>query len=540
MTGQICSAKDILTKDVLTIATMQEWDILHPISYQTAASESIMHMLQRQMVYRDMTGKVLPEVAIEVPSFKNKLAKFITEKGQRKIAAIWEIRPEAQWSDGVPITCKDWKFSWTVGINDNVSKSEKNIYSKIESITYSDAHPQKCKVQYSNDEWTFDRDLPPFLPEHIEGSIYNKWGNEKAQSYEQNSMYVKAPAAAGLYSGPYVVSEIKLGSFISLKVNPKFWGKPPTIKKIIIKFISDSNTLRPYLQTEQIDMILPVGFPPDLAILFSKELKEKQTVHFINSSLYQGLFLNLENEILKDELVRKAIATVINKKKMTDAFFEGLLKPADTIISEADLAFLRKKPAFDIALAEKYLDQAGWKLSADKKSREKKGQKLILEFKTSAGIRVLETVQTYLCAEFQKIQIECQIKNQPPREFLGESVPHGKFQLAMFGQATYPDTSLKGLFHSGEIPSAKNAWAGGNIQRLSSEKMDQLISDYDHEFDFNKRIMILKNMDQMIIEHNWVVPLYHRREAVVLPKIFSGFTDDFKGTTLVYPERWRM
>ena len=64
----------------LTIATMQEWDTLHPISYQTVASESIMHMIQRQMVYRDITGKVLPEIAEDIPSIKNKKAKIILIK----------------------------------------------------------------------------------------------------------------------------------------------------------------------------------------------------------------------------------------------------------------------------------------------------------------------------------------------------------------------------------------------------------------------------------------------------------------------------
>jgi peptide/nickel transport system substrate-binding protein len=522
----------------LTIATMQEWDTLHPISYQTAASESIMHMIQRQMVYRDITGKVLPEIAEDIPSIKNKKAKIITENGKKKIVATWKIRKEAVWSDQVPITCKDWKFSWTVGLNDKVSKTEKNIYSKIENITYVEGQPKICTVTYATDEWTFDRDLPPFLPEHVEGDIYKKWGDQKPQSYEQNSLYIKQPSTAGLYSGPYVISEIKIGSFITLKANPHFWGDRPQIQNIIIKFITDTNTLRPYLQTGQIDMVLPVGFPPDLAIAFSKELTAKQKVHFIKSSLYQGLFLNLENEILKDDRVRKALALSINKKYLTEAFFGGMLTPAETIISEADAAFIKRNSKTDIKSAQKLLDQAGWVLSADQKSRQKNGKKLIFDFKTSAGIRVLETLQTYLCSEFQKIQVECQIKNQPPRVFLGESVPHGQFELGMFGQSTYPDSSLKGLFHSEEIPSDKNSWAGGNSIRLKSKKMDQLINEYDHQTDFKKRLTLMQKIDQLIIEHNWIIPLYHRREAVVLPKNLLGFTDDFKGTTLVYPERW--
>lgn len=524
-------------KDNLVIATMQEWDIIHPISYQTAASEAIMHMMQRQMVYRNISGQVLPEIAVEIPSLKNKKAKITSDHGRKKIVAEWQIKPQAKWGDNVPITCRDWQFAWTVGMNDKVSKSEKNIYAKIESIQFSDSDLKKCIVTYASDEWTFDRDLPPFLPQHIEGAIYEKWGNEKAQSYEQNSLYIKSPATAGLYNGPYLVSEIKIGSHILLKANPNFWGSVPQIKNITIKFIADTNTLRPYLQTEQINMILPVGFPSDLAIAFSKELK-KQKVHFIKSSLYQGLFLNLNNEILKDQLVRKAIASAINKKELTKAFFDDQLNPAETIIAETDPAFTMRPSENNIKNSATYLDQAGWKLSADKKSREKNGQKLILDFKTSSGIRILEVIQNYLCAEFKKIQIECSIKNQPARIFLGESVPHGDFAIGLFGQSTYPDTSQKGLFHSQEIPSEKNAWAGGNIIRLRSEKMDQLIFAYDHEFDFAKRLKLMKKIDGIIAENKSIIPLYHRKEAVVLPLNLNGFSDDFRGTALAYPEKW--
>ena len=76
--------------------------------------------------------------------------------------------------------------------------------------------------------------------------------------------------------------------------------------------------------------------------------------------------------------------------------------------------------------------------------------------------------------------------------------------------------------------------------RFKSDKMDKIISDYDHEFNFNKRLKLMKAIDEVITENKSVIPLYHRKEAVVLPKNFSGFTDDFKATSLVYPERWSL
>lgn len=520
------------------IAVIQEWDIFHPISYQTASSEAFMHFFQRNMTRQAMTGQVVAEAAVEVPTLKNKKVTIIQDGGKKKVRAVWQIRPEVAWGDKTPVTCADWKFSWEVGMNDNVSKTEKGFFSKIEKIEWADKEPKKCTVTYVSDEWTFDRDLPPFLPLHLEKSLFDQW-KHKTQAYEQNSNYVKNPSLPGLYNGPYMIEEIKPGSHVSLKVNPNFWGEKPQIQKIVIKHYGDPNALRPNLESHQVDMISAVGFPPDMAIAMSEEKSSLFKVHFIQSPLYQGLFFNSENEIMKDLAIRKAIGLAVNKEEITKAFFKGALNPAYTIISEGDRAFKDLKKKSDLNQAKKILDEAGWKLGADGK-RSKDGKKLTVEFRTSAGLRVLETIQTYICAELNKANMDCVAKNQPPRLFLGETVPHGDFAVAMFGQATYPDSSLKGLFGSNEIPSEKNAWAGGNSTRIRSEKMDAVLKKFDMEWDQNKRIKLLQEIDQLIRENAWVIPLYHRREAVAIPAKMSGFTDDLKGTAAVFPERWKL
>ena len=526
-------ASGILSAQELKIGILQEWDILHPISYQTAASESVMHFLQRQIVYRRPDGTVLPEVAVQVPSFKNKKAREIVEGGKKIIVADWDLRPEAVWSDGQPITCADWKLAWQVGLNDKVSKTEKGIYTKISDITWAKGN-KKCTVKYSDNSWAFDRDLPPFLPSHIESQVYQKWAYQQPQAYEQNSNYVKNPSLAGLYSGPYKIQEIKLGQYILFVANEKYWGQKPSIQKILLKYIPDSNLIKSYLSSGQVQAIAPVGLPFDVALNIQSSAMKGVHVQLIPSFLYQALFLNLESPSLKFAEVRQALSLAIDKETLVKSFFNSQLEPAMSIQSEEK----NSKNIFkgDIKKANELLDKNGWKLNLG--LRQKNGQKLIVVFKTSAGLKVLENIQVYLCDRFSQVGVQCSIKNEPTRVFLGDSVPRGQFEIGLFGNATYPDTSLKGLFHSAEIPNTKNAWAGGNVIRLVNAQMDQLLNQYDSEKSGAVRKKILNQMDQMVIQNHWIIPLYHRKEAMILPSGLKGFQNDFRSTTMVFPEKW--
>lgn len=510
----------------LQIGIIQEWDTLHPVSYQTAATESILQFMYRDIVYRDASGKILPNLAVSIPKLKNK-------------QAVWTLQENAKWSDGTAITCADWHLGWQVGLSDFVSKTEKNIYSKITKLQWDAKSPKKCTVTYATDEWTYDRDLPPVLPSHLEKQTFTTT-NTKVGAYEQNSNYVKNPTLKGLYSGPYQVTEYKIGSHIIFEENPHFFGKKPEIKKIIIKHVASTATLKSYLLSKEIGGISAVGFPPDLALDFATDSSLKDfTVHFNNGPIFQGLFINNEDELMKNHYVREALALAINKKELTKAFLGGKLNPAETIISENDLAFSARPASYNPKQAEALLDKNGW-VKDTTGIRKKNGKPLEIEFKTSAGIKLYETLQVSICEYFKRVGVLCKIKNEPPRVLLGDSVPKGNFQIALFGNTTYPDTSLKGLYHSNDIPTEKNAWAGGNILRFKSKEMDQLLEKYDKEWSQNKRVQMMQKIDEILMTQKAVIPVYHRREAIVLPKALTGVVQSATGTGMAKPENWKL
>ena len=523
----------------LRITMIQEWSQFNPITYNLASVEALLPFLIRGLTARTADGGVIPDLAESIPSLKNKTAVKIIENGNSKVQASWRISPKAKWGDGKPVICADFKLAWMIGSHKNVSTQSRANYLKIQNVEWDEKWPQNCKVTYSGQDWSFDRDLPYPIPSHLEALVFEGHKNE-SEGYDRNSTYVKDPTLAGLYSGPYLVKEFKLGSHVVLEPNPHYGGKTPEIQKIIITHLSDTSAIRAQLLSNQTDVVSAVGFPLDTAIALADESEKEAVpfkVRFQSSSIFQGLFMQADQGPLKEVLVRKAIAFAIDKETLVKAFFYGKIDAANSFLPQLHSAFVKKPVEFSRDQARASLEQAGWVIGRNG-NREKEGKPLSLEFKTSAGIKVYENIQLQICDQLKQVGVVCKIKNEPPRVLLGESVPKGQFDLALFGQPITPETSLTSSFSSVEIPSEKNSWAGGNVMRWRNLKLDSLLKAFDQEWSPNKRNAIIKKMEDLYIQDRPFVPLYHRKEAMVIPKALQGVSDDFGGTGFAFPEKW--
>src|SRR5262249_48458720 len=145
-------------------------------------------------------------------------------------------------------------------------------------------------------------------------------------------------------NGPYVLSELKLGSHISFVPNPHFYGKAPKIKKIVFKVIPNTGTLEANLRSGTIDMIAPLGLSFDQALAFEKRVKADKlpfNLIFKEGITYEHIDLNMENPFLTDVKVRQALIHAINRDEISTALFEGKQKPALHNISPLDPGFTK-------------------------------------------------------------------------------------------------------------------------------------------------------------------------------------------------------
>lgn len=519
------------TNAELKIGASQEFENLNPLIGTMSATTYMSSMVNRSFITLTPDLKWEPQLAKAVPSVKNGLAKLVDRPdGKKGMVVTWEIIDKANWGDGKPVVCADLEFSWKVGLNPNVSIGSREPYEDIESIKWEAATPKKCIVTYKVAKWDFFRNLPTPMPQHIEQAVMDKYGKQK-EGYDKNSNYTKNPTNPGLYNGPYVLKELKLGSHVTFEPNPQFYGTQPSIKKILFKLIPNTGTLEANLRSGTIDMISPLGLSFDQAVLFDQKATSESLpfqVKFKEGTTYEHIDFDLGNPILKDIKVRQALIYSINRDELTKALFEGKQKPAFHNLSPNDPWYTTdpskiKVYSYSKRTAAKLLDEAGWKMGKDG-VREKDGKRLTFNFMTTAGNKTRETVQAILQNQWRAVGVEVNIKNEPARVFFSETTKKRKFEgMAMYAWVSMPEASPRSTLHSEMIPSEKNSWSGQNQPGWVNKTVDGLIESLDKEFDAEKRKGIAHKILKSYTEDAPVIPLYYRTEIAVIPKNLKNY-----------------
>jgi peptide/nickel transport system substrate-binding protein len=520
-----------LNNTELKIGMIQEFENFNPLIATMNATTIMSKLVMRDLVTINADGKWTPQLAKSIPSLENGGAKLVTVAGVKKIEAVWEIQEAAVWGDGKPVICDDYAFAIKVASAATVSVGEKEVYTQVEKVTVDPINPKKCTFLYDKAKWDFHQ-LGTFhaLPKHLEEKIFNMYGAENG-GYEKNSLYVKDPYNVGLYNGPYLLQEIQLGDHVTFVPNPKWWGEPAKIKKIIFKLIPNTGTLEANLRSGTIDMISTLGMALDQALAFEKKVKAETlpyNVLFQPSTVYEHIDLNLDNPALKDIRVRKALNFSMNREELVASLFEGKQSPAIHSVTPKD-PWYTDDPAkvtiykYNPREAERLLDEAGWKVGADG-IRTKNGKRLSFTLMTTAGNKTRELVQVYLQNKWKQVGIEVNSKNEPARVFFGETTKKRAFDsMALFAWVSSPENTPKATFLSTNIPSAKNGYSGQNQMGWVNKKVDKLLLDLDLEFVHEKRVAIIHEVLKYYTDEVPVLPLYYRSDVAVIPTQLTGF-----------------
>lgn len=449
--GQASSGSAKLpTNAELKIGISQEFENMNPIVANMAATTYMQRMVMRSLVVLDADGKWITQLAKQIPTLENGAARTIKVKGKDTVQADWEILENAVWGDGTPVTCEDIAFTVKVATSENVSVADKESYTQLADIKIDPKNARKCTITYDKLRWDFYKMTQLYLPKHLEEPVFKKFGATK-EGYEKNSLYTKDPTNAGLYNGPYLITGIQLGDNVAFAPNPKFFGTAPKIQKIIIKVIPNTGTLEANLRSGTIDTISVLGLAFDQALAFEKKIKEEKLPYetlFQPSAVYEHIDLNLDNPILKDIKVRKALVYAINREDLVNALFEGKQKVALHNFTPLDPWYTDDPNKITVYKynkreAERLLDEAGWKAGADG-IRTKDGKRLSFTLMTTAGNKTRELVQVYLQNQWKQVGIEVSTKNEPARNFFGETTKKRKFDsMALFAWVSSPEASPK-------------------------------------------------------------------------------------------------
>lgn len=513
---------------LLRIGTSQEFEILHPIIAQMGMSSYIFQMTNNGIVTIDADWKNVCVLCTTYPTLENKLAKKLPGG---KLEVNWELKEDLKWGDGTPVTGHDVKFGWEIGNHPNVSIPFRDIFERVESIEVDEKNPKKFRMVLRKQRYDF-ASLHTFylIPKHIEGPVFEATKGTLGQ-YEKQTKYNTDPTNPGLYFGAYVVSELKLGSHVTLTPNPYALQKPH-IQKIIFKYIPNSQSLEANLLAGSIDMIPePSGMTFDQALSLQEridsdsKLADRIKITMREGTVFEHVTFNFRDPIVRDIRVRKALAYASDRETLVKALFKDKLKVAHQDTHPLDPYYTNDVThyPYDLDKANALLDEAGWKLGEDG-LRTKDGKPLQLTLMTTAQNKNREQVQVYLQAQWKKIGVDVKIHNEPPRVFFGETVRKGLFpNLAMFAWISSPDNPPQTILDTSSIPTKANGFSGQNSGAFSNKEMDKRFQMINVEFDFEKRKEHMSVIQKIYTDELPALPLYLRAEFAVIPKNLQGF-----------------
>ncbi|PZO87011.1 MAG: hypothetical protein DI626_04975, partial [Micavibrio aeruginosavorus] len=323
----------------------------------------------------------------------------------------FNLRPEAKWADGKPVTAEDvvWTFKTVMEKGAPFFKAYYGDVTKVEATS-----ERRVKFTFGHND---NAELPliiaqmAVLPKHY-------WA---AEGRDLGQTTLTPP----LGSGAYKVVTVKPGSSIEYVRNADYWGKDLPVNKgrynfdrIVIDYYKDNNVALEAFLAGQYDYRLEntaklwetaYNAP---AVRDGRIVKE-QVAHERPAGM-QGYIYNIRRPVFADPKVRQAMAHAFDFEWSNKQFAYGAYKRSDSFFDNSDLAAPEGAPAGrELEILEQYrgkipdsvfttryappkndgtgnmrenlriaaslLDEAGWKVGKDGMRVNAKGEKLTFE-----------------------------------------------------------------------------------------------------------------------------------------------------------------
>ena len=182
----------------------------------------------------------------------------------------FHLRKDAKWSDGSPVTAKDFEYSWRrICDPDFASEALQAITDYVVGATeYFEGTGEYDDIKATAiDDYTFEvvlKNATPFFPQLVANDVYLPIKKEAVEAAGEG--WEKKPESA-ISNGAFYLEEYQVGSHLLLKKNPYYYAadevKLPGIKAV---FITDDNTAYQAYQAGEIDVMdhLPAEQVPQI------------------------------------------------------------------------------------------------------------------------------------------------------------------------------------------------------------------------------------------------------------------------------------
>ncbi|HDR7518296.1 MULTISPECIES: peptide ABC transporter substrate-binding protein [Bacillus] len=217
---------------------------------------------------------------------------------------IFKLRKDAKWSNGEPVTAKDFVYSWKRAVNPDTKATYSYIMFDIknaEKIHKKELPADQLGVK-AIDDYTLEVELDNPVPYFVDLTVYPVF-------YPLNENFVKAQgekfgleANTTLYNGPFVMSDWKHEQSFQFKKNPSYWdNKTVKIEEINFNIVKNTSTDVNLYETNSIDRAA-------LSSEFVDKFRQSSEFHTRKEAGVAYLRFNQSNQYLSNKNLRKAIS----------------------------------------------------------------------------------------------------------------------------------------------------------------------------------------------------------------------------------------
>ena len=327
---------------------------------------------------------------------------------------VWtfKIRKGMKWSNGDPVTAKDYYRGMKRGLEPKTASEYAFIMYYIENAeqynggSLKDFEKVGIKVK---DDYTLEITLSKPAPYFIKTMIMPIYFPVNEKALAENGESYATEADKSIYNGPFIMKEWTHDNKVVMEKNPNYWNAQNIkIDTLTAMMIPDFNSATNFFENKELDLT-------KISIEKMKSFEGKPSLKEFPDGRVYYLGFNQSNPILKNKKIRQALSLAISKNELVNNVLNGAGIVGSGIIAQgtsgekgdfrteagnilASFENANVKQLFEEGLKELGMtaNQVKLKLTVDEKGTGKKeGEFYQSQWKEKLGIDVDVEILTY-------------------------------------------------------------------------------------------------------------------------------------------------
>ena len=446
---------------------------------------------------------------------------------------VFNLRPEARFQDGHPITADDVKFTFEL-LTSKGHPFYRNYYADVSKVTVENSH--RIRFDFGATE---NRELPlilgqmPVMPAHY-------WADRK---FEGNGLDVPVG------SGPYRIDSYEAGRSVTYERVDDYWAEDLGIRKgrfnfdrIKYEYYNDDTVALESFKAGNFDLRVETSAKNWATAYngrgFDNGEITKEAVEHHRPSGMQGFVFNTRKAVFKDPKVRRALAYAFDfewanrnlffdQYTRTDSYFENSDLASSGLPSGRELEILEAfrdqlNPAVftetytppttgdgtsmrdNLRTAMQLLQQAGYSVRDGKMVHTETGKPLA--FEVLLFQKSFERVVLPFRQNLERLGIDVSVRLVDSNQYV-QRVRDFDFDMItqVLPQSDSPGNEQREYWHSSNVDVSGSR----NYMGVSDPVVDRLVEMVIQAPDRDELVHRVRALDRVLLHGHYVIPHWH-------------------------------